>query len=398
MEKFVAREKLRIRKYEVAHVQNQDLPVANVFRSVQRLLCLRMRKERLSHHIFWECSEYLWIFFIQLWRKRNEMDFRSKYAIFSGEIAYLPKWETFTLNAEETETKNLLQRIWRLLTVSTFEFIWQTRNERVHRGEKQPRIITLKRFSNMLDRKIRQLATQMPEARTMVGKMRKELLFSQPIVTSETKYEVLAFFDGGSRNNPGIGAAGSWLLIYDIEKNSHQIVLVVTGPEQKVTNNEAEVLGFFQITNWIQNQFTNIGNISLKIYGDSNLLIKGINGEINIKRNSIQSLLDKILFQLEKFKKWSARHVFRKKNKLADYLANAGMDNLQSPSIQETEVLKFLENDLSEKSFNFYCPGTFTRSESVCYCNGMKLTVTQWKSSGIVNEKRIIPSIKEGVG
>ena len=64
----------------------------------------------------------------------------------------------------------------------------------------------------------------------------------------------------------------------------------------------------------------------MTIKGDSELIIKQLNGEYQVRSEKIKPLYKKVVKLLLKFEKWECKHVKRDKNKEADKLANKGID------------------------------------------------------------------------
>lgn len=62
----------------------------------------------------------------------------------------------------------------------------------------------------------------------------------------------------------------------------------------------------------------------LKIYADSELVVKQINGEYKVKNPRMQVLHSKVESRLNKLDSWSIQHVLRNKNLKADALSKEG--------------------------------------------------------------------------
>ena len=125
------------------------------------------------------------------------------------------------------------------------------------------------------------------------------------------------YVDGAARNNPGPAGAG----IY-IAKLGEPVVKQGYFLGSK-TNNQAEymalILGICHAAELMSAHDT------LKIFSDSELLIKQINGIYSVKNPQLRILhgrAKKILTPLS----YTARHVLRERNAIADALANHGID------------------------------------------------------------------------
>jgi|DewCreStandDraft_4_1066084.scaffolds.fasta_scaffold11289_8 ribonuclease HI len=118
-----------------------------------------------------------------------------------------------------------------------------------------------------------------------------------------------AYIDGASSGNPG--DAGIGIVIY---KNNEEILR-----ESKYigmqTNNYAEYMAFLSLLEILDKHSIK----KIKIYTDSELLVKQIKGEYKIKNEAIKSFIEKI----KKYKniKYEIEHITRDKNKEADKLA-----------------------------------------------------------------------------
>ena len=86
------------------------------------------------------------------------------------------------------------------------------------------------------------------------------------------------------------------------------------------TNNEAEYTALIKgLESLIELQLLNV-----KIYSDSELVVKQINGEYKVKNPRMQVLYQRATSLFRKLDKWSFFHVLRDKNKVADKLAGEG--------------------------------------------------------------------------
>lgn len=140
------------------------------------------------------------------------------------------------------------------------------------------------------------------------------------------------FVDGASRNNPGPAAAGIF-----IKKNG--AVFTKRGYYlNKKTNNEAEYLALVLalIILELSENLSNEDNI--KIVSDSKLLISQLNGSYAVKKPELKKLHEVCKHYL-RHTDHELKHVLRENNKVADALANKGLDD----KIQlEPEILQVL--------------------------------------------------------
>lgn len=127
----------------------------------------------------------------------------------------------------------------------------------------------------------------------------------------------LLYADGASRGNPGNGGAGAVLLDADGE--------VVASAKQFLgtcTNNEAEygalILGLQEA---LRGGYKNI-----RIFLDSELLVRQIQGVYRVKNSRLQTLMQKVQRHLAMFDRYTVEHVPRSENAMADRLANEAID------------------------------------------------------------------------
>ena len=124
------------------------------------------------------------------------------------------------------------------------------------------------------------------------------------------------YFDGCSKGNPGLSGAGS--VIY---KNEEEIWANSYFISDSATNNVAE---YFGLRRGLKRAIKmNIRSLIIK--GDSQLIIKQMKGEYQVKSESMIELYN-IAKELEtQFENISYEHVYRKYNKRADQLSNEGL-------------------------------------------------------------------------
>lgn len=128
---------------------------------------------------------------------------------------------------------------------------------------------------------------------------------------------ITIFTDGGSRGNPG-PAAGAYVLVDD-EGRTVAGKGIFLG---KTTNNVAEYTGMLE---GIEAAKT-MGYKAVKLFSDSELMVKQIKGVYRVKSPNLKEIHSKIMSALEGFDKWQIKHVYRENNKDSDQLANDSMD------------------------------------------------------------------------
>ena len=134
-----------------------------------------------------------------------------------------------------------------------------------------------------------------------------------PLQTAETyKLE----FDGCSKGNPGRAGAGA--VLYE---GSREIWSDAKYVGDKETNNVAEYTGLIMGLHEALRR-----NISrLLVRGDSELIIKQMNGQYAVKSENIRHYHQAAKDLANQFKWIEFRHVYRKDNARADELSNKGL-------------------------------------------------------------------------
>ena len=128
-----------------------------------------------------------------------------------------------------------------------------------------------------------------------------------------------AYVDGGSRGNPG--EAGIGVYCPGVVRIAEYLG---TG-----TNNYAEYSALLTALRFAV--FTRCEE--LQIYADSELVVKQIKGEYQVRNENIRPLYDAAIRWIAQLPRFSIEHVRRENNKEADKLANLAM-NTRRNSIQ----------------------------------------------------------------
>jgi ribonuclease HI len=132
---------------------------------------------------------------------------------------------------------------------------------------------------------------------------------------------LIMYADGGSRGNPG--DAGIGVAIFDENNNPVKEISRYIGTQ---TNNVAE---YYALIRALEEAF-NLGAKSVDIFMDSELVVRQINGEYQVKSEGLKPLYNIAMAYLKKFSSYSISHVKRNGNKVADRLANEGIDSKDS--------------------------------------------------------------------
>jgi ribonuclease HI len=122
---------------------------------------------------------------------------------------------------------------------------------------------------------------------------------------------IRAYIDGASVGNPGKVGIGYLLYEGDALLKSAGVYLGIQ------TNNFAEYMALI----FTLCEALSLGQRSLEVFSDSNLLCEQINGRFKIKNKNIYPLFVLAKTLIAKFDKFSITHIEREKNKEADKLA-----------------------------------------------------------------------------
>ncbi len=133
----------------------------------------------------------------------------------------------------------------------------------------------------------------------------------------DTRNEVIAYIDGGSRGNPGPAAAG--FVLTDHAGTQLQAKAFFIG---RTTNNVAEYTGIIKALEAAKR----IGAKQLTVFSDSELLVKQLNGEYKVKSEQIRPLFRQAVDLLGEFESWKVQHIVREKNKETDKLVNQALN------------------------------------------------------------------------
>ena len=130
------------------------------------------------------------------------------------------------------------------------------------------------------------------------------------------------FCDGASRGNPGLAGAGAVLVAPDGKvRKQHKEFLGQT------TNNVAEYRALLLALKLARS----LGIIRIRVYSDSQLLVRQINGFYRVKQPHLLALWQEAQQELQKFESHEVFHVPREMNHQADRLANQAIDQRPQP-------------------------------------------------------------------
>jgi ribonuclease HI len=124
--------------------------------------------------------------------------------------------------------------------------------------------------------------------------------------------------DGGARGNPGPAAIG--VVVRDADGAVVEAVGETIG---RATNNVAEYEALLRGVELAAAH----GATELELVGDSELVVRQIEGRYKVKNPAMKELHARAEKALAEFDDWSIRHVKRAQNADADALVNEALDN-----------------------------------------------------------------------
>ncbi len=161
----------------------------------------------------------------------------------------------------------------------------------------------------------------------------------------------IAYIDGGSRGNPGI--AGYGVAVQDEGGQEIDQLSVSLGTK---TNNYAEYSALIGALEYVHLHHYD----AIKVYADSELLVRQINGEYKVRHPDLKKLYDQAKVLTSRLKSFSIHHVPREQNREADRLANLAMDRGVPPARSRNH-----KQQVTEKILAVYRHGRFEPLEAV---------------------------------
>ena len=128
---------------------------------------------------------------------------------------------------------------------------------------------------------------------------------------------ITAYFDGGSRGNPGLAGWGAYIV-----DDTGAVLAELSGALGVATNNVAEYHGLIAALQWAADHDIT----ALAIKGDSLLLVEQMRGNYKVKNEGLKPLHLRARMLVMQIGNVSFAHVPRDMNRDADRLSNVGMD------------------------------------------------------------------------
>ncbi len=133
--------------------------------------------------------------------------------------------------------------------------------------------------------------------------------------------------DGAARGNPGPAAAGAVIEEREASGGTRRLA-TISEALGVTTNNVAEYVALVLALE----EAATIGAREVELLLDSKLIVEQLKGAYRVRDQKLIPLHREAMRQLAGFERWTARHVPRSENHLADALANAALDSGARPS------------------------------------------------------------------
>jgi ribonuclease HI len=135
---------------------------------------------------------------------------------------------------------------------------------------------------------------------------------------SKSQKPWLVMVDGAARGNPGQAGCGAAIC----DENG-AVVKELSRYLGHTTNNVAEYEGLLMGLEAL----LQLGQKKIVVQSDSELLVRQLNGQYRVKDEKLKLLYQRAMALLRQFESYRILHVRREMNKLADRLANQGIDD-----------------------------------------------------------------------
>ncbi len=128
--------------------------------------------------------------------------------------------------------------------------------------------------------------------------------------------ELTIYTDGASRNNPG--EAGAGIFILRDGKPAAKIARYLGTTTNNIAEYTAAIIGM--------EHAVSLGATRVKLFADSELMVKQINGQYKVKNEGLKPLHEQVKRLMAKIGRVEVRYIPREQNKDADALANQAID------------------------------------------------------------------------
>ncbi len=128
--------------------------------------------------------------------------------------------------------------------------------------------------------------------------------------------ELTIYTDGASRNNPG--EAGAGVLILHDGAPAHEIARYLGRTTNNVAEYTAAIIGL--------EQAAGMGATRVRLFADSELLVKQLNGLYKVKNEGLKPLHARAKELIARIGSVEVQYIPREQNRQADALANKAID------------------------------------------------------------------------
>jgi ribonuclease HI len=137
---------------------------------------------------------------------------------------------------------------------------------------------------------------------------------------TQAKAEWLLMVDGAARGNPGDTGCGAAIC-----DETGAVVKELSRYLGKTTNNVAE----YEALLMGLEALISMGKKWIRVQSDSELMVRQLNGQYRVRDPKLWTLFERAQSLLRHFDRYNILHVRREANKLADRLANRGIDDVR---------------------------------------------------------------------
>ena len=128
--------------------------------------------------------------------------------------------------------------------------------------------------------------------------------------------ELTIYTDGASRNNPGEAGAGVYILQDGVP--TARIARYLGRTTNNIAEYSAAIIGL--------EHAVSAGALSVRLFADSELLVKQVNGLYKVKNEGLKPLHAKVKELIARIGRVEVQYIPREQNRDADGLANKAID------------------------------------------------------------------------
>ena len=132
---------------------------------------------------------------------------------------------------------------------------------------------------------------------------------------------MVLYVDGAFNPRKNIAGIGGVFYLTDERGKEGEELFTFSENIGKATNNIAEYSALIRGLEYAQQ----LGGSSIRIYSDSELMVRQINLDYKVKSENLLKLYHNAKMLLNEFQSWSLEHIPRNKNRKADILSANGL-------------------------------------------------------------------------